>query len=183
MYLEISGRQTGKTTRLIQKAQEFLSLDDKHSCLFFVLREQIGKMFKNYFLEGFKQRVTFVSSGSSDTTILHAMRGISQEKTLFVVDEFDFIPGIFMNTIVENLTHGLDNLAVATTMKTTKTFKDYRNYIKNQTRVDWHFWRFMEETDFKYHSGYEETSFHERKFATIEKQLELTFMEKDHASY
>ena len=175
MYLEISSRQTGKTTRLIDKAQEFLSLDAKNKCIFIVYREQIGEMLKKKLLPGFKSRVNFISI-SGGTSYL---RGHGTE-TMILIDEFDYLEKQRINEVVRHIVD-FDNLAVATTLCKSKTLREYVDYVKSDGNViDYYFWRFMEETDFQYLVSYETITHNSNegiKFNVMKKELNLDIME------
>lgn len=174
MYLEISDRQTGKTTRLIQKAQEHLSLNAKNKCIFIVNKEQVGRMFQKKLLPGFQPRVKFVGIfGTAD-----ALRGHGSE-TMILIDEFDFLDKPRLNEIVRHIVD-FDNLVVATTLDKAKTLRQYVDYVKKSDASDYYFWRFMEETDFKYWNSYEAITHRVDegvKFVTIQKELNMDLME------
>lgn len=174
MYLEISERQTGKTRRLLKMAENHLSYNGENVCIFFVHKEEIGRNLSRELLPGFVGRVKFKSIHS----VASELRGFDLgEKTLIIIDEFDFVPEYLLKHLIEILP-SLDNLAVASTLRNNKTFRDYVNYVKKEGNTEYCFWRFMEETDFTYTTAVEMSSKlpAKRFFSTTEMKLDIDIM-------
>lgn len=144
-YLEISGRQSGKTTRLIEKARGLSRRGE--NCYIFTVNNQMKRLLQNQI--GSKQ-IKACSSNNflHNSQLVHEIN--SREKKYLFFDEFDF----YVDESKEVISHLCSNSSLRLYFATTPSYqRSLREIKKHYDNEDHHFdllIQLIEMMNFKY---------------------------------
>lgn len=144
-YLEISGRQSGKTTRLIEKARGLSRRGE--NCYIFTVNNQIKRLLQNQ-IGGSEINVCSSNNFLHDSQLVHEINSRKKKHLLF--DEFDF----YVDESKEVISHLCSNsnlkLYFATTPSRQRSLEEIKRHYDSE---DHHFdllIQLIEMVDFKY---------------------------------